>query len=341
MYPTDGTGRLLSLVKFAAPGCPPEGEFGLAAALAGHGRQVLLLDLRPGTAPKRRRGSPPLDPSSLASAMTDPGVDLAGLAVPTRVRGLSALRLGDLAEALRDEREDWVAEAVCRLGDGGRTVVVENPPPIGGVAASRWVVVPSRDGECDVWGGLIGPLTAAGLVVAEGDAAVDVVGMTVLPAAVPSADEPDGRHGGQPDPERGLLQRTYHLRPSTVDTLEVVTSSLSQRLGRHIRKSRVVAWAIRYAPVLEHIDRVDRAPDLVQRTYHLGRGTVSYLSQVGVLASRVAGRHVRLSAVVDVAIGLFAEMPPQEQDQIVDWDGRRRPDNRAGPRRVSGRPSRA
>jgi hypothetical protein len=80
-------------------------------------------------------------------------------------------------------------------------------------------VVPTHDGECDVWGGLVEPLVSAGLVPAEGEAAVAVFGMTVLPTGVVSDGEPDGRHAGQPDPEPGLLQRTYRLRQSTVDTL--------------------------------------------------------------------------------------------------------------------------
>lgn len=301
---------------------------GLAPALARGGQRVIVVDLRPEAVPKRRRRSLAIDPASLASALGEPEVNLTGLAVRTGVPGVSLLQLGDVAEAVADGGH-WLTNIMMSLSGRGLTLVVEGPPVIG-EAAARWVVVPTRDGECDAWGRLIGPLTAAGFTPTGDRNAADALGMTIVAGATLGGDDVGaGVPAAVPDPETNLIQRTYHLRPTTVATLELTASSLGKRLGRHVRKSKVVAWSIMYTQPLEHLDRVGPGGDLVQRTYHLKPDTIGHLSQVGVLASRAAGRHMRLSAVVDLAVRLFAESTPQEQERIIEWDRRRRPANRA------------
>jgi hypothetical protein len=232
--------------------------------------------------------------------------------------------LGDIGEQVTAE---WLTDVIVRAADGRRTIVVGSPPAVSGVSVDHWVVIPTCDGQCDLWGGLIEPLTRAGLAIVGDGVAADLLAFTTLPQA--AADAAEAERDTEDAGDGDLVQRTYHLCGSTVETLDLVAASLADRLGRHVRKSQVVAWALRYTQVLEDVDRVMPSEGLVQRTYHLSRGTIKDLSHVGVLASRVAGRHMRLSAVVDLAIRLFSEMAPLEQERIIDWDRRRRPENRA------------
>ena len=73
------------------------------------------------------------------------------------------------------------------------------------------------------------------------------------------------------------------------------------------------------------VSRVDTGP----RTHHIQPTTVDRLSQLALLSSRILRRHVRLSDVVDLAVRLFCQLAPDEQDVVITGNRRRRRSRRA------------
>ena len=229
-------------------------------------------------------------------------------------------------DATEPAMERTQALVLAAVGGGFDMVVVDSPPPLSGIAAGTWVVVGAEDGRCDL-GAVLAPLQELGLAACAAGGDPDLILVVALPCLEDGSEEPPSQ--ATPDGAPDLLQRTYHLQQSTVEALRIAAATIGARSGRHMRQSRVVALAIRYAPVLDRVERIVGGGALMQRTYHLRPATVQHLAQLALLASRLSGRHVRLSAVVDLAIRLFCALPPDEQDAIIARDAGRRPGNRA------------
>ncbi|MEI6500513.1 MAG: hypothetical protein WCP21_05720, partial [Armatimonadota bacterium] len=219
-------------------------------------------------------------------------------------------------------------------------VVVASPPPVDGLQAARLLVVPSQGGRCDVIGGVITPLKVIGLRP-DGEIAdaPDLLVATLVPGeirrnmieAAPAASAP--RDDGVPttavetEPD-DVVPRLYYLSAEAIGSLRVFSSTLSDRLGRHVTLSEIVSIAIRTSPVLDQAERLGDYGAGQARIFHLRRSTLTHLTQLALLASRALGRHVRLSEIVDLSLRLHCAQPLERQVELLEGNRRKR-ENRA------------
>lgn len=228
------------------------------------------------------------------------------------------------------ESEMMPSGVLRRLQGHDGLVIVEDPPVLDDVAASKWIVAPWRDGTCDLQAEMIAPLAGAGMIV-EPTLGTDggLLGVIIIPGVAgrdaPTEDDP----GAEPNAERRLIPRTYHLRPTTINSLRACAVATSAHLGHHVTKSEIVGVAIRTSPVLSHVDLLGIDARLTPRTYHLRPMTIAHLEHVAMLAPEIVGRHVRLSHVVDVAIRLFCRESPGRRAELITENRRRTLANRA------------
>ncbi|MEN6644005.1 MAG: hypothetical protein ABFE08_16330 [Armatimonadia bacterium] len=312
----------------------------LAEACAWAGLRTILLDLTPRPPRSRQRGrAGTCDLPSLLTALADGVADVSQMTASSAVPGLSALTVRPSPTDDADGT-DVVAELLTRLierllADHDR-VVVASPPRLAGLQATRILVVPSRAGRCDVIGDIIKPLKAVGLPPDRGVAgAPDLLVVTLVPDLVrrhmpeevtPQSAGPGdevGRASAIQDPQ-DVVPRLYYLSSEAIGSLRVFSRTLSERTGRHIRLSEIVAVAIRTSPVLDHAELLGRRGASQARTFALRRSSITHITQLSLLGSRALGRHIRLSDVVDLAIHLFFALPLERQVQLLQANRRKR-----------------
>ena len=310
----------------------------LGRALAGQGLTTVILDLTPRVSKSRQRGlAGACELVAVLEALLDPDVAPGELAAPTDVVGLDGLAANPSPDATAGPAPDPVPAFLAvlrRLLEGYDRVLVERPPVIGALVPGRIIVAPRHGLVCDVIKDVLEPLRGTGWVADRGIASEPELLAVMLPvfrAEVPgvAGDLPEGdalpppRGDTRATPD-GLLPRTYYLSPETVGSLQVWSRTLSGRLGRHVKRSEIVAVAIRTSPVLQHRELLDARGVGFPRTYYLRPATLDHLAQVALLASRSLGSHVRLSDVVELSLKLFLAEPADRQVQLLEDNRRKR-----------------
>lgn len=333
--------QLLILASYRSPKGRCHTAHDLATACAGAGLSTILLDLTPRPPRSRQRGrAGRCSLVSLLAALADDAVHLGQATGFTETPGLSVL-MARPSPAGDDDDPDVVAELLTtvieRLLASHDRVVVAGPPPLAELQAAMLILVPSRDGRCDVIRDLISPLKSAGfrLDKAIADAPDILVATLVLErtlcdvprAAAPTSPAPINDDDLTPAPQAetdDVVPRCYHLSPDAIGSLKVFSRTLSDRLGRHVTLSEIVSVAIRTSPILEQADLLGNEGPGRARIYYLRPSTLTHLTQLALLASRALGRHIRLSDVVDLAIRLFFARPLDRQVELLEANRRKR-----------------
>lgn len=258
------------------------------------------------------------------------------MASSTKMPGLSVLAARPSPADGTDEPGDvaeLLATLLVRLLAHHDRVVVASPPPLAGLQAAMLLVVPSRDGRCEVIRDVISPLKEINISPEKRIADTpDLLVATPVPEAAtrhigeeetPKSARPDDDSAPPPTTD-DVVTRCYYLSPEAIGSLRVFSRTLSDRLGRQIKLSELVSVAIRTSPVLEQAEQLGRSGARQARTFYLRRPTLIHLTQLALLASRALGSHVSLSDVVDLAIRLFCAQPPDRQIELLEANRRKR-----------------
>ena len=258
--------RLFRLAGFTSTTPRTATSLGLGGALASLGLDVVLVDMSPRPRRARHRGlAGGCDLGSILEALASPDMDLEGMLVPQRVRGLRLLAANPGPRGLDTSplaSANLMASILMRLQMKHDIVIVDSPPAVEGLEAARWLVARKHEREFDIFRDAIDPLAAVGVTPA-GDGAADLLMVLVV-------GEPEGGDGAeivpQPDglssptplradrSERELVPRTYHLSRTTIGSLQITAAALRKHLGRHVKQSNIVALALRTSPVLQHVE---------------------------------------------------------------------------------------